>query len=66
VNDEHILALIEAINWTNFNAVHVFAADAKFSHNVGHRQALDSYGIAGNAYVTIISISSFRKERPAV
>ena len=40
VNDEHILAFIEAIDRANFDAVHVFALDAIFGDDVGHLSVL--------------------------
>src|SRR5882724_10179503 len=36
VNDEHVLALVEAVDRAHLDAVHVLAADAGFSDNVGH------------------------------
>jgi hypothetical protein len=36
VNDEHVLAFIEAIDRANFDAVHVFALDAILDDDVGH------------------------------
>ena len=36
MNDEHVLALVEAVHGADFNAVHVLAADAGVVHNVGH------------------------------
>ncbi len=36
VNDEHILAFIEAIDRANFNAVHIFAFDTVVGDEIGH------------------------------
>ena len=36
MDDEHVLALVEAIDRANLDAIHVFAADAGFSDDVGH------------------------------
>ena len=36
VNDEHVLAFVEAIDRTHFHAIGVFAADAIVGHDVGH------------------------------
>jgi hypothetical protein len=38
VDDEHILAFIEAVHRTDFHAVHVFAFNAVFIDNVSHRK----------------------------
>jgi hypothetical protein len=37
MDDEHIVALIEAVDRANFDAIGVFALDANFSDDVGHR-----------------------------
>jgi hypothetical protein len=37
VNDEHVLAFIEAVDWTDLDAVHVFALDAVVGDDVSHR-----------------------------
>ena len=36
VDDQHVLALIEAIHGADFHAIHIFAFDAVFSDDVGH------------------------------
>jgi len=36
MNDEHVLALVEAVHRTDFDAIGVFALDANFSDDVGH------------------------------
>jgi hypothetical protein len=36
MNDEHILAFVEAVHWTHFHAVHVFALDAVFDDDISH------------------------------
>ena len=36
VDDEHVLAFIEAVDGANLDAVHVFAADAVVRDDVGH------------------------------
>jgi hypothetical protein len=36
MDDEHILALVEAIYWADFDAVHVFAFDAIIVDDIGH------------------------------
>src|SRR5262249_59600218 len=38
MNDEHVLAFIEAVDRANLDAVHVFAFYALFDDDVGHRQ----------------------------
>ena len=38
VNDEHVLALIEAIDRANLDTIHVFALDAGIDDNIGHGQ----------------------------
>jgi hypothetical protein len=38
VNDEHVLAFIEAVDRANLDAVHEFALDAVFIDNIGHFQ----------------------------
>src|SRR5205085_10721726 len=44
VDDQHVLAFVEAIHRAHFDAVHVLAADAGFSDDVGHDVALFSSG----------------------
>jgi hypothetical protein len=36
MNDQHVLALIEAVDGAHLNAVHIFALDAIFGDDVGH------------------------------
>src|SRR5690242_15784803 len=36
MNDEHVLALVEAIDGADFDAIHVLALDAGFGDDVGH------------------------------
>jgi hypothetical protein len=36
MDDEHVLAFIEAVDGANLDAVHVFAADAVVRDDVGH------------------------------
>src|SRR5690348_13816379 len=36
MNDEHVLALVETIDRADLDAVHVFALDAGFVHDVWH------------------------------
>ena len=36
VDDEHVLALIETVHRTDFDAVHIFALDAVFDDDIGH------------------------------
>jgi hypothetical protein len=36
MNDEHVLALVEAIYGADFDAIHVFASNAAIVDDVGH------------------------------
>ncbi len=36
IDDEHILAFIEAIDGANLDAIHIFAKDAGIGNDVGH------------------------------
>jgi hypothetical protein len=36
MDDEHVLAFVEAVHGTDFHAIHVFALDAVFGDDVGH------------------------------
>src|SRR5262249_50204526 len=36
MDDEHVLALVEAVHGTNVHAIHVLALDAAFDDDVGH------------------------------
>ena len=36
VNDQHVFALIKAVHWTNFDAVHVLTLDALVVDDVRH------------------------------
>src|SRR5436190_14999730 len=38
MDDEHILALVEAVHRTHLNAIHVLALYATFRDDIGHRQ----------------------------
>ena len=42
IDDEHVLALVEAIDRADLDAIHVFAADAGFGDDVGHDSAFFS------------------------
>jgi hypothetical protein len=42
VNDEHVLALVEAIDRADLDAVHVFALDATFDDDISHFRALQA------------------------
>src|SRR4030095_10538960 len=44
VDDQHVLAFVEAIHRAHFDAIHVLAADAGFSDDVGHDIAFFSTG----------------------
>jgi hypothetical protein len=37
MDDEHVVALVEAVDRANFDTIGVFALDANFSDDVGHR-----------------------------
>jgi hypothetical protein len=41
VDDEHVLALVEAIDRAHLHAVHVLALDAVLSDDVGHGRSFD-------------------------
>src|SRR3546814_4121021 len=36
VDDQHVLALVEAIHGANLDAIHIFAADAGVGDHIGH------------------------------
>jgi hypothetical protein len=36
MDDEHVLAFVEAVHRTHFDAVHQLALDATFINDVGH------------------------------
>src|SRR6185503_13655233 len=38
VDDEHVLALVEAVHGADFDAIHVLALDAGFGDDVGHKR----------------------------
>jgi hypothetical protein len=40
MDDEHVLALVEAIHRAHLDAVHVFALDATFDNDIGHFRSL--------------------------
>jgi hypothetical protein len=40
MDDEHVLALVEAVHGTDFDAIHVLALDADFSDDVRHQSHL--------------------------
>jgi hypothetical protein len=43
VNNEHVIALIEAINRAYFYAIQIFALYAVFHNHIGHNQVLMLY-----------------------
>src|SRR5581483_4849420 len=49
VDDEHVLAFIEAVDRTHLDAVHVFAFDAIIVDDVSHCRALESVAL-GNPF----------------
>ena len=42
VNDEHVLALVEAVHWTHFDAIHDFTANAAVVDDVGQLSVLSA------------------------
>src|ERR687898_494259 len=42
IDDQHVLALVEAIHGADFDAVHVLAFDASLGHDIGHATAAAS------------------------
>jgi hypothetical protein len=42
VDDQHVLALVKAIDGADFNAVHVFTFDAIVVDDIGHLHTLDA------------------------
>ena len=36
IDDEHVVAFIEAIDRANLDAIHILALDAGFGHDIGH------------------------------
>ena len=36
VDDQHVFPLVEALDRADIDAVHVFAANAVFGHDIGH------------------------------
>jgi hypothetical protein len=39
MDDQHILALVEAVHGTDLHAIHVLALDAVLGDHIGHRQS---------------------------
>ena len=37
VNDEHVLALVEAVHWADLNAISVFATNTALVDDIGHK-----------------------------
>jgi hypothetical protein len=44
MDDEHVLALIEAVHRTDFDAIHVFAFDAVVVDDISHEFGPDAAG----------------------
>jgi hypothetical protein len=42
MDDEHILALVEAVHWTHFDAIHDFTANAAVVDDVGQLSVLSA------------------------
>jgi hypothetical protein len=40
MNDEHVFTLIKTIDGANLHAIHVFAFDAVFDNDIGHKRAI--------------------------
>src|SRR5215470_8300222 len=38
IDDQHVLALVEAVHGADFDAVHVLALDASLGHDIGHQR----------------------------
>jgi hypothetical protein len=49
MDDQHVRAFIEAVDRTNFHAVHIFALDAIFRDDVGHGSSL-CFGAFASAF----------------
>jgi hypothetical protein len=47
MNDEHVVALVEAVDQANFDAVHILAFDAIFRDDEGHGVASRGHGRSG-------------------
>jgi hypothetical protein len=41
MNDEDVLALVEAVDGADFDAIGVFASDTSFGHDISHAVILD-------------------------
>jgi hypothetical protein len=39
MNDEHVLALIEAVDGANLHTIHILTFDAVFDNDIGHAAA---------------------------
>src|SRR5579875_744440 len=39
MDDQHVVARVKAVHRTNFDAVHIFALDARFGYHIGHCNA---------------------------
>jgi len=50
VDDEHIRALVKAVDRAHFDAVHVLAFDAVFDNDVGHEQNSRRHRATGMAF----------------
>src|SRR6185436_9142379 len=60
VDDEHVLALVEAVDRADLDAVHIFAADAGVGDDVGHGSKAPSLGdsaLRGRASLVNLLIS---------
>jgi hypothetical protein len=58
VDDEHVLALVEAVHGAHFDAVHNFAANAALVNDIGQLSAL-SAGRSGELIHGILAVSLF-------
>ena len=47
MDDEHVLAFIEAVDRTHLHAVHVFALDAVVGHHIGQRGGSEGSAVLG-------------------
>ena len=47
INHEHVFALVEAVDWANLNAIHIFAFDAIFGDDESHFVDSGGHGRSG-------------------
>ena len=62
VNDEHVLALVEAVHGANLHAIHQLALDAAFVDDVGQLSVLPAIAVVNSFTVSVLAVLALLAE----